>query len=162
MSTTMDDFVGLSACLTGFSPERLKPEIDPIDIAQQYLDTMEKHLAGPLAQMVDVYKKDVGAQPLSETLARKVAADIQAQSGLTQAAVALVRLWYLGSWYQPVQGKSSFQEILSDEAYVQSLVWRSAQTAPMGDHEMNFGYWHDQPPSLQDNIGQWPADGQGS
>jgi hypothetical protein len=37
MSTPLDQFVSLSSALTGVNPAQLKPAIDPIGIAGQYL-----------------------------------------------------------------------------------------------------------------------------
>ena len=58
-------------------------------------------------------------------------------------------MWYLGSWYPPPFKPDSLQQVISSQAYTKSLVWNLAQAHPMGFSAFTFGYWSEQPASLQ-------------
>jgi hypothetical protein len=71
-------------------------------------------------------------------------------------ARSIVLLWYLGSWYDPVDLKKAAtspesvdgpitQKVLSPKAYTQGLVWLIAGAHPMGYSNLQFGYWSRDP-----------------
>ena len=71
-------------------------------------------------------------------------------------ARAIVLLWYLGSWYEPVDLKDAAaspesvhapikQKVVSAKAYTQGLVWQIVGAHPMGYSNLQFGYWSRDP-----------------
>ena len=73
--------------------------------------------------------------------------------------VAVILAWYLGVWYGPTvlaQVPAPFPvnplKVVSPVAYTQGWVWRVAQAHAMGYSEQRFGYWSDEPLSLDDFI----------
>ena len=90
-------------------------------------------------------------QQIADTLLETANAAPSLQAQLCQSIVAM---WYLGSWYTPgLLGGGGFAppavQVISSQAYTKSLVWNLAQSHPMGFSAFTFGYWSQQPASLE-------------
>lgn len=148
MSTTpplsLPVFVSLSSALTGVAASQLKPQIDPIGIAEQYLAILTAKVdAALLTKLAAAFNNP--ADP------KAAAAAILATPDLGPVARSIIKLWLLGSWYAPANPTSAVQ-VVSAQAYKESLVWRIMQSHPMGYSMFTFGYWAEQPPALSQFI----------
>jgi len=153
----LDDFVGLSAALTGIDGDQLRPALDTYGTAQAYLDLTRRNEGATLQALLAAYRSAQGKLP------PQVATVILEQSGDAVACLArsVMLLWYLAAWYDPAKlpalrsGPPAFVPftIVSGNAYTQSWVWSVGQTHPMGYSEWAFGYWHKDPPPLTAFIG---------
>jgi hypothetical protein len=147
MSTTpwsLTVFVSLSSALTGVAASQLKPDIDPIGIAEQYLATLNTNLPAPtLTQLASLFQ----SVPDPNQGAAKVLAD----ATLGPIARSIIKLWLLGSWYAPAK-PSQAVKVVSSQAYKESLVWKVMQSHPMGYSMFTFGQWASPPPPLTSFI----------
>ncbi len=157
--TPMDLFVGLSAVLTGVDSTKLAPAVDPINIKQTYFDYAQGKAGATFQQLLDVYNQNQHLPPA------QIGNIILTSSGdaICYLARSVMLMWYLGSWYDPVELQKYNSPtppkaplgpvaIISSEAYTQGWVWSVAQAHPMGYSNSTFGYWSQQPPSLQDFV----------
>lgn len=150
-SADLDDFVAMSAVLTGFAATILKPATDAQQQALQYLDFLQSSTSGvaqDLPALLDVYRKNVGKPDAL------IGAAIMA-SPSAELARRIVKLWYTGSWYAPYDPSSgaNMLRVVSSQAYTNGLVWKAAQAHPMGFSVMRFGYWATTPPPLSAYTG---------
>jgi hypothetical protein len=157
--TPMDQFITLSAALTGIAASKLAPLLDPIDIKQTYFDTAQKQDPTNFPQLLQI----VAANP---TLPPQQLADlILTGSGepIKFLARSIMLAWFLGHWYQPEDLQTYAVPnppaapipffVISMNAYTQGWAWSTAQAHPMGYSTNVFGYWSNPPPSLADYIG---------
>lgn len=153
MTTAQDDaidaFAKMSAALTGFTLDTIQPALDPVRLSATYYDFVNARATESLALLLAAYNA-IATQP-AQAIADSL---LEVKSGapasaLAQLAQSIVRMWYLGSWYAPGEGPSPVQ-VISAQAYVGGLVWKAAQTHPMGYSEFTFGYWAKAPPALAD------------
>ena len=153
---TLDDFVALSAILTGIDAGQLHPTLDTHGTAQTYFDQFTTRAGPTFAALIDVYVANKGKPP--DQIAQAVFADPAGAVALLAQSVML--MWYLASWFDPTN--PAFRNpppfglpstVVSADAYTQGWVWPVAQTHPMGYSEWNFGYWKQDPPPLEAFIG---------
>jgi hypothetical protein len=153
MTTAQDDaidtFAQMSAALTGFTLATIQPALDPVRLSASYYAFVNVRATESLALLLSAYRA-IATQP-AQTIANSLleTASGAPASALAQLAQSIVRMWYLGSWYAPGEGSSPVQ-VISAQAYVGGLVWKAAQTHPMGYSEFTFGYWAQTPPALAD------------
>jgi len=145
MSTlTISVFVDLSSALTGVAASQLKPQIDPINIAGQYFATLTSHVAEPtLIKLVTTFQ--AAGNPVAGATA------VLADPVLGPVARSIMKLWFLGVWYDPAKPTQAVN-VVSAQAYKESLVWRVMQSHPMGYSMFTYGYWAKQPPALNQFI----------
>src|SRR5690349_8110806 len=132
----LDDFVALSAILTGIDAQILHPQLDAFGTAQEYFDYATSHAGAAFAQMMALFAANRTQPPLT------IANLILAQSGdsIAYMARAVMLMWYLGSWYEPAALQAYHDDstspapfvVISSNAYTQSWVWRVGQAHPMG------------------------------
>jgi hypothetical protein len=141
---TLPVFVSLSSALTGVSAAQLKPQIDPIGIADQYFAALTGNVsAATLA--------DLGASFQSVSNPVKAATKVLADPVLGPVARSIMKLWLMGSWYNPANPTQAVN-VVSAQAYKESLVWKIMQSHPMGYSMFTFGYWAKPPPPLNQFI----------
>jgi len=159
-NTPMDLFAGLSAVLTGIDQSKLAPPLDPINIKQTYFDYAQSKEGATFQQLLDIFNKN---QALPSAQIGNIILN-QSGDAIRYLARSVMLMWYLGSWYDPadLQKYNSStpptdplgpKAIISSEAYTQGWAWSVAQAHPMGYSNFTFGYWSQQPPSLEDFIG---------
>jgi hypothetical protein len=148
----LDLFVKLSAALTGVDALLLAPLRDPLQIKR-------------------VYFKQAKTDSAFESLMRIVRANPNDPAGVADTIMngpdlktkylgrSIILAWYLGAWYPPPALAQTPPPasgipftIISPTAYTQAWAWRVAQAHPMGYSELRFGYWSDEPLSLDDFI----------
>lgn len=153
----LDNFVALSALLTGIDAAKLRPTLDTHGTAQTYLEVARSRGGGAFVTLVNTFIANRGKAPAEQGAA------IFEQSGddVAWLARSIMLLWYLGSWYDPKllpgvrQNPPAFvpSTVVSADAYTQGWVWRVGQTHPMGYSDWRFGYWHTAPPPLSSFVG---------
>jgi hypothetical protein len=145
-------FVTLSAALTGIAEGKLAPVVDPIQIRNEYFK--QAKLDPAFANLIKVIRDD-------PTNPSDAAEKIMADPTLKFLGRSIILAWYLGAWYEPKTlaiynspKPGTFPvvplKIISSAAYTQGWTWRVARAHPMGYSELRFGYWSEEPPSLDD------------
>lgn len=147
-------FGQLSAVLTGFPLARVAPSIDPIGLPQQFLTFIsgQPAQAPVLQQLLTVYAGIAQQQPDLAQQAPLVQQQVMDDATLAPLARRIIRLWYLGIWYQdepPAPDDGPVGQVLSMNAYTGGLAWDAAQAHPMGYSEMHYGYWSGTPGPVQ-------------
>jgi hypothetical protein len=147
----MDLFVGASAALTGISQDQLAPDLDPLNVKQQYFDQAKTDPNLPaLLQFFAARQSEPPDQVAQEILANPTIAPL---------ARAIMLEWYTGSWYAPStlvkppddpKQQAPPVNVISSDAYTQGWMWNVAQAHPMGYSNWRFGYWSSPPPALTD------------
>lgn len=141
---TKDQFVALSSALIGVSTSQLSPPLDPIGIADQYFEILTKRLdPSTLAALAGAFPS--GFEP--STAAAAALDDEQVGS----TCRSIMKLWLLGTWFQPDDPQQP-PEVVSSQAYKESLIWKAMQSHPMGYSMFPFGYWEKSPPALDQFI----------
>jgi hypothetical protein len=150
-----DRFAQLSQVLTGFGPktigDALKGEFDYVQVLRDRAGPeATEALLARFQQLKNTGKSD-----------REIAYAVLTLSDPNVAGLAraMMKLWYLGLWFQPFDYKSyktgGVPVIVDPLAYANSLAGRSAQAKPVGTTEPNSaaGLWAKQPPALEEFIG---------
>ena len=155
-NTPMQNFVAMSALLTGIAADRLAPNLDPNNIKQTYFDYIQAQAGSTFEQLLAIYQKN-STQPPAQ-----IADIILNQSGddIRYLARSVMLAWYLGSWYAPADlaraqadGTPPPNVVISAAAYTLGWSWNVAQAHPMGFSNFQFGYWAAPPPTLADFVG---------
>ena len=136
---TGDDFLALSAELTGFT----RVELLGTGMADTYLRTLDEVLPPGM---------------LEELLARdgRSVEDLLADPALGPVARNLILLWYCGTWsplpdeWRAAHGASELdvRRVVTPDAYVAGLQWVAAGAHPVGARQQGFGAWA-MPPEVQ-------------
>lgn len=158
-------FLLLSAALTGVDIQTLAPEfscgtgdilsadpgVDPINIKGAYFrQSSAPGMAASFAKLLQIAKDNRLSQD-------NIVAKVNASDDDTKfLARSIVLLWYLGSWYEPGDLKSTAaspesvhgpirSKVLSAKSYTQGLIWEIVDAHPMGYSNLQFGYWSRDP-----------------
>lgn len=157
--SALEDFVALSAILTGIPASKLRPTLDTHKTADSYFAFAKQHGDPAFTQMLALY-----AQHRSDgrdAITALILGDGQPSAGI---AHAVMLMWYLGAWYAPA-ALAAYQSqwaaglppppsvVISSDAYTQGWAWRVGQAHPMGYSDFRFGYWNSAPASLADVVG---------
>jgi hypothetical protein len=131
MQDRMEQFLGLSVELTGFSRLHLLATA----MTGTYIDTMDATLpAGVLDELLGVY----GELPAGPGREAAITARLLEDPKLGPVARNLILLWYCGT------GESG---VVSAEAYLAGLQWVAAGAHPAGARQQGFGAWSKAPES---------------
>jgi hypothetical protein len=176
--TDLKDFADMSAALTGFTPEFVRPPLDPINLTQAYFDeatARTAHQAVTVQTLLTAYRavKDRPPQVIADTLLETASA---APSDSARLAQSIVLLWYFGAWYAPLPSGAPAPvaagacppplppgpvKVVSAMAYTHGFAWNVMQSHPMGYSEFAFGYWSTSPgPLSQFGVNDTKAGGQ--
>jgi len=150
----IDNFVALSAALTGIDAGKLAPKVDPLNVKQEYFDLLQK-------KSPDLFVRALGIA--ANNAPANIADLIINQSGdeLRFFARSIMLLWLLGSWVSPADlqrqatgraNESPVPSVVSATAYTNGWIWNFAQAHPMGYSNLRFGHWNAPPPPLNDFI----------
>jgi hypothetical protein len=149
-ATELDLFVALSAALTGIDQKKLAPDVDQVQVKNDYFVQVKTDPAFPV--LMQMMRADLSNPAV---VAQKVMDDPKTQF----LGRSIILMWYLGAWYPPktlAQTPPPWpvkpEKVVSAKAYTQGWTWRVAQAHPMGYSELRFGYWSDVPPPLSDII----------
>jgi hypothetical protein len=146
----LQDFADMSAALTGFRSDFLKPQLDPNNLSGIYFDyatQATQHSQATVQTLLTAYRaiKAQPAQQIANTLLETTAQFPSPQALLAQS---IVKLWYTASWYEP--GSTVMTQVVSSLAYTHGLVWQVMQSHPMGSSPFSFGYWSTPPLPMSD------------
>ena len=142
MQKRTDQFLGLSAVLTGFGRLQLLGTA----MTSEYLRTLDAILpAGLLDELLAVYER----LPTGADREAAVAAQILDDPKLGPVARNLILLWYCGAWttlpdaWRAAYGVSPLDKnhVVSAEAYQAGLQWVVAGAHPAGAQQQGFGAW---------------------
>ena len=151
--STVQAFANMSAALTGFQPSFIRPFLDPVNLSgifyefavaqvgQSMMDALMSAFATLSGQTPALTPQQIADSLLEVTSTTP--------SNQAQFCQTIVAMWYLGSWYPPPFQTDGLQQVISSQAYTKSLAWNLAQAHPMGFSAFTFGYWSEQPASLQ-------------
>ena len=162
MNEEMENFIGLSAVLTGFDSSILAPDLDPVDIKSEYLPFFTAKIGQPLVsnllqQFARLNGEGLTAQQIGEAmLAPANGADF------VLACRQLIFMWYSGAWPILIPATatapaSTVSDLISGNTYAAALVWQVMQSHAMGDSNYRYGYWAKPPAPLADYTGQQGA-----
>ena len=165
----MDIFVQMSALLTGFAAAVIAPTLDPTDLKTTIFKAAQKNTGEALEQLLKAFASiaesvapgktvDQMTEAEKTEIGRTLMQDETSQP--TETARAIIKAWYLGSWYQPFDHgdrPAGSQTVMSDQAYIQGLAWKAMQSHAMGNRTWTFGYWDSPPPPLSDFTGGNPV-----
>ena len=150
--SVIQDFANMSAALTGFQSNFIRPFLDPVNLSGIFysfaVSQVGQSTIDALMSAFDALGKQTPAltpQQIADTLLETSSTTPSSQAQLCQTIVAM---WYLGSWYPPAFQTDGLQQVISSQAYTKSLVWNLAQAHPMGFSAFTFGYWSQPPASL--------------
>lgn len=152
MAVELDRFLAASATLTGYSPFRLRGT----GLAEQYLATAVD--AAGEAVVDDLLSGVAAAEQLAAEeeqtdLARALRHAVLSDPRLGPVARNLIKLWYVGTWYQLPQdwrdahgaGVPDSTHVVSPAAYTEGLLWPTIDANPPGANPPGFGTWAAKP-----------------
>ena len=148
--TRIKTFVGLSAVLTGIPKEVLAPAIDPIGIDQCYLDVIDHKNKSTLDDLLTLYQELKADGKTDKEIGGAILKSLK--SAEAELARNIMKMWYLGVWYQ----EEPVGAVVSAQAYQVSAVWKVMRAHPMGYSTGIFGYWHEEPPARNKFLGDGP------
>ena len=143
----MENFVGLSAVLTGFSQSIIAPDIDPIQIRVEYLTEFASQVSN-YEDILNAYAS-LKADGKSD---QEIGEAMLANEDFEMPCRQLIFLWYSGAWGE-VQNGMVVSQMLSSKSYTQGLAWQVMQSHPMGDSNYRYGYWAQTPADLDRYTG---------
>lgn len=142
MDQRLDDFVGLSVCLTGFGRLRLLGT----GMAGQYLHAVDALLPpGVVDRLLSAYRGLPDGPRREAALGDSVLADTE----LGPVARNVIALWYCGTWtklpenWRSVDGAAAADEthVVSAAAYLAGLQWALVGGHPGGGLPQGYGAW---------------------
>jgi hypothetical protein len=158
MATVTDDlqsFLELSSTLTGFTEFQLTGTGQ----AEAFLATAREVVGGgPVDELLRRYDRisgDAGGDV--ERLHRSLRADILSDELLGPIARNLIKLWFVGTWYQlPTAWRDAFGTserdvtfVVSPASYTEGLLWPALGANPPGAKGPGYATWAD-PPRIPD------------
>ena len=150
----VQDFADMSAVLTGFQSSFLRPFLDPTNLSFFFYTfavaqpQVGQSMMDGLLSTFDSLKAQTPPLTAQQIADRLLEVTSKTPSNQAQLAQAIILMWYLGSWYPPKFQTQGEQQVISSQAYTRSLVWNVAQAHPMGFSQFTFGYWSQNPPTL--------------
>ena len=143
----LDDFLALSAALTGFSTYRLKGTGQ----AEAYLSTATGIVGEAVSRaLLAAFRRAVDQPGADETaIERAIRRDILSDNKLGPVARNLIKLWYVGTWYAlPVEWREAYAAgdrdrtfVVSPDAYTEGLLWPAIGASPSGAKPLGYGMW---------------------
>lgn len=168
MSSTddMENFIGLSAVLTGFNASILAPQLDPVDIKSEYLPFFSAKIAeesGNPDLVASIFARFAALRSQTDPTLddRQIGAamlDPANGADFVLACRKLIFMWYSGAWPTLVPATATspattVSDIISAKSYSCGLAWQVMQSHPMGDSNYRYGYWTTPPAPLGDYTG---------
>lgn len=142
MEQSLTDFLGLSACLTGFGRLRLLGT----GVTEQYLRTLGAMLPpGVLERLLGSYRALPEGNGRDAALRERILDDAE----LGPVARNVIVLWYCGSWsklpddWRSADGAAALDHahVVSAAAYLAGLQWSLSGGHPAGGLPQGYGAW---------------------
>jgi len=140
-ASSLDAFISFSVYLTGFS----RFELMGTGMASVYYEWVKQHSGTEFLTLLTEFEK---VQLLSD--AQKKALIQSGPQALTPLVRSIIKLWYLGQWYNPEDPSKT--EILSSQSYQEGLVWDAIKAHPQGAKQQGFGAWASPPEQLRAKL----------
>jgi hypothetical protein len=150
-STEFLDFLRMSAVLTDFTEFRLRGTGQ----AGLYFATIVE-IAGEqvVSELLDAFKKVEAASGSDASAMEKgIRTEIMSDEKLGVLARNVIKLWYIGTWYQLPQAWRERYGMVGDDrtfipapsAYVEGLLWPAIGAHPPGAKAPGYGTWTEAP-----------------
>jgi hypothetical protein len=149
--TRFQEFLKLSSILTDFSVFELRGTGQ----AELYYTTTTGIVGeGVMGELLDAFgKAENEAQGDSAQLGKKMRTLILSDEKLGPVARNLIKLWYIGAWYQlPASWRERFGVAGEDKtfipspySYVEGLLWPAIGAHPPGAKAPGYGTWTEPP-----------------
>lgn len=146
-----DDFLGLSVALTGFSSFNLQGTGQ----ASLYYSTLIDVVGEPIvAELLSSFRDIEGkANGDDAVLAECLRQDILSSDKLGPIARNIIKLWYVGTWYQlPDSWRDAFgvhekdiTVVVSPMAFTEGLLWPTLGVNPPAAKAQGYGSWSHKP-----------------
>lgn len=139
-----DEFLALSVALTGFDVY----ELQGTGVAGEYFATLWRIVPDAARDLVRAWRTIV-QDPPPGGVEEGVRTRILHSTRLGPVAQNVITMWYTGLWV-PLPGAWHYaygtppedvNQVVSALAYQESLVWKAADTNPMGAKQPGFGTW---------------------
>lgn len=142
-----DDFLSFSSTITGFPQSQLVGTGQ----AEAYLETA-REIAGDAAvnELLEAHRSALVAANGNEAERdRGIRRDIMSHDKLGPLARNLIKLWYVGTWYElgeDWRDKYGTSEkdatfVVSPNAYTEGLLWPAIGANPPGAKPHGYGMW---------------------
>ncbi|MFY8273548.1 hypothetical protein AAEU32_05435 [Pseudoalteromonas sp. SSDWG2] len=155
--SNLDNFVALSALLTGFNEDIIAPTLDVDDMKSVYFSLWQAKIDAQHPQLSETILSafaQLKSQGKSASQIGMSLLDDSRGEPFIFACRALIYLWYMGAWPTVAADNSSTSfTIVSGKAYSKALVWQVMQAHPMGDSDLHYGYWAEAPAALCNYTG---------
>jgi hypothetical protein len=146
MQERVEQFLGLSVILTGFS----RVQLLGTGVTDEYLQTLDKAVpASVLNDLLTAYKQLPPGPDQEAAVASKILADPK----LGPVAQNIILLWYCGTWtlladtwyasYGAAPG--DVHGVISADSYQAGLQWTVAGGHPPGSRQQGFAAWSSEP-----------------
>jgi hypothetical protein len=137
---TLDTFVNLSVILTGYPKSKIQPQNNTQKLPELYFGVLNKEVPSDLiASLNDTFLA------IPDPDESSVKAKIVMNDKLGPVAKNILKMWYLGIWYDLDKKKPDNSYVVSNIAYKNGLAWSTMYAHPMGYSEENFEYWNTPP-----------------
>lgn len=151
-----EDFLALSAALTGIQAKMLRPDVDAFfDVPREYFVQARDHDPVKFGALLAFFVANRAPDPSEQkTVIQSILNHADKQ--IAYLARSILLMWYFGQWYSPDQlekaaADPNFQPLppvlVSSLGYARGWVWKIAQAHPAGHSELQFGYWNNPPPA---------------
>lgn len=153
-------FVALSTELTAFTAF----ELHGTGQAPAYLSTVDEVVGEQLVDdLVALYTQIRDEAPEADAFARRLRADVLSDERLGPVARNIIKLWYVGIWYElPRAWREAFGArengasfTVSATSYTEGLLWPAIGASPPGAKPPGYGSWAD-PPRIPQHDGATP------
>lgn len=140
-SYTLDQFVNLSSVLTGYD----RVELFGTGMAETYYRVITDLYQGTVLRLLFEAKAifEVYGEEHAD-FENQIRARILQGIEFGQVAKNIIQLWYMGS-ITNFNDPAGTTNIISSDAYVNSLIWQAAGSHPAGAKYPGFGSWSLEP-----------------
>jgi hypothetical protein len=152
-----EDFLGLSVALTGFSSFNLQGTGQ----ASPYCSTILDIVGEPIFfELLSTFRDlETKAKGDDAALAECLRQDIFSSDKLGPIARNIIKLWYVGTWYQlPDSWRDAFGVrekditfVVSAVAFTEGLLWPTLGVNPPAAKAQGYGTWGQKPSVLTSN-----------
>lgn len=140
-------FLAFSAALTGFTAF----ELEGTGLAEAYLETCEAVVGDDIVdELLKAYRRVQGDPDTDASAsARRIRHQILSDEKLGPVARNLIKLWYVGTWYElpPAWSEAfgarekNYAFVVSPAAYTEGLLWVTIGANPPGAKAPGYGSW---------------------
>ncbi|WDE13479.1 hypothetical protein [Thalassomonas haliotis] len=147
----LTDFYQVSVVLTGYNRSRLMAT----GVGEEYFQVLSSLVPEKIIDELFICSKALAHEYKGQALNEKFREQILSNDRLGPVARNILKMWYLSLWYQlpqswresyglPSQSPGKYQDVdfvISENAYIQGLVWPALGSHPMGAKQPGYGTW---------------------